>query len=213
MNIVVDTNNQGVSLLQQGRTDQALRLLKQSAELLFKITRVMNHTLIVNHEEPWRETSTRCFPSETNVHVDDVIVQSTPIIMKYVSEPETCCTVESATILMNMALCYHLISTTSINAAYSAENAISLYQMSSSLCLQAIADPRAHHIMLTSLNNLGQLYHERGDFDNARFCFDDLATFVLHLREEGYHESITGLQEFMLNAIILRNPIKNAAAA
>ena len=93
------------------------------------------------------------------------------------------------------------------------QNATTLYEMSYSLAIQCNRDPRAHQIILISLNNLGQLAHELGNFESSGRYFDDVSSYVNFLGHMGEGDLVTDRHDFMLNALVLRNPNKCAGAA
>ena len=92
-------------------------------------------------------------------------------------------------------------------------NALTLYEMAYNLGTQVEADESASQIVMASLNNLGYLCREIGDFDRSRALLEDMSVYILSLRETDRQDQEHERQEFMLNAMVLRQPPAGAAAA
>eukprot|EP00545_Synedropsis_sp_CCMP1620_P004211 CAMPEP_0119018156 /NCGR_PEP_ID=MMETSP1176-20130426/18735_1 /TAXON_ID=265551 /ORGANISM="Synedropsis recta cf, Strain CCMP1620" /LENGTH=85 /DNA_ID=CAMNT_0006972099 /DNA_START=57 /DNA_END=311 /DNA_ORIENTATION=- len=84
-----------------------------------------------------------------------------------------------------MALCYHLDSLRPNAMPGAVQNAVTLYEMAYSLGLQVNEDSRSHPIILMSLNNMGQLHNEVGNFEKSRLYLEDLSAYVVMLGEIG----------------------------
>lgn len=217
MNSAIEHNNNAITLLQKGLYEQSLSEFKKAAQMMYSLTQKLKHTAIdglANNSEQHGATTTQCATTQLDIVSDCMFIRTRPIAMTYTDEPKSSCTVESATILMNMALCYHLDSMRPNCMPDAQQNAITLYEMAYSLGLQINEDRRSHDLILTSLNNLGQIYNELGDYSRSRNYFEDLTTYVLFLGPANQGESATNdRHEFMLNAMVLRNPNTSAAAA
>jgi len=132
-----------------------------------------------------------------------------PIVMQRHPNNRTSatCTLESATILYNMGLTYHLNFirvTESLEHALS--NALTLYEMAYNLGMQIPNSVRSSQIVMASLNNLGQLHHELGDFGRSRFFLEELSSYIMSLENPPQHEIALERHEFMLNVMVLREP-------
>lgn len=209
MNNAIDHNNKGIAYLEMGLNGEALHELKVAAQLMYSTTQEMQQRKIDNKRNIMRVAP----PSQKSILTPNSFVRSTPILMSHADNSTSTCTIESATILMNMALCYHLdsMNSQSINAAI--QNAITLYEMSCSLAIQCNEDPRSHQIILISLNNLGQLAYEFGNFQASRRYFDDISSYMNLLGHTGQGDFVIDRHDFMLNALVLRNPNMCAGAA
>lgn len=212
MNTAINHNNKGVKCLQQGHYAEALLELKKSAQQMYSTTQEMKKKMSTGGDEEMQQSETLCETQRCVITTGNSFIRSTALTMSSAEEPASQCTVESAVVLMNMALCYHLDNATLMSLPEALENAMTLYKMAYSLALQVMKeDARAHDIVLTSLNNLGQLHHEMGNFDKSKLYLEDLSAYVVYLSDGG--ERIMDSHEFMLNAMILRNPHKCAGAA
>ena len=77
---------------------------------------------------------------------------------------------ESATILYNLMLTYHLYGLEEHNSLF-LHTALKLYEVDFGL-----AKTRMHHLFdLAMLNNLGQIHHEIFNFDKSLQCFVQLS--------------------------------------
>lgn len=214
MNIAINHNNEGIALLEKGLNDKALLEFKKSAQMMYSITQDIKAKGA--GEEPQLST-TACATTHSPIATGNSFIRSSPIVLTSSDEssdaPAASCTVESATVLVNMALCYHLDSQLPNCMEDAIANAITLYDMAYSLGLQINEDSRSHHIILTALNNLGQIHHDIGNFAKSRLYFEDLSTYVMFLGREGTEDTVSDRHEFVLNAMVLRNPNTSAAAA
>jgi tetratricopeptide (TPR) repeat protein len=211
MNVAICHNNEGIALLEKGLHDKALLEFKKSAQLMYSITQDLKAKGPV--VDP-HTSATTCNTTNAPIVTGNYFIRSSPIVMSSSDElTAASCTVESATVLVNMALCYHLDSLLPNGIEDAIANAVTLYDMSYSLGLQINEDPRSHHIILTALNNLGQIHHDLGNFDKSRLYFENLSTYVILLGREGTEDTVSDRHEFMLNALVLRNPNTSAAAA
>ena len=217
MDIAINHNNEGILLLEKGMHELALSEFKAAAQLMYNITQEFKNKRLSGEDADARfESLTVCSQSQNPVITGNSFIRSNPILMAS-SQQETTgavhCTIESATVLLNMALTYHIDSQHPNCMKDALQNAIMLYDMAYSLGLQVHKDSRTNQIILTALNNLGLIYFELGDYSKATLYMEDLSTFLTFLSSEGETENMNDLQEFILNALVLRNPNRSAAAA
>ena len=209
MNVAIRHNNQGVALLEMGRHQGAL------AE--FKIAALQLHSLTCElHQRQMFDESTFLSQSLSRhswIPTDNAFVRSTAILLTPTDKPPTSCTTESATILINMALSYHLNSMIPNSLQDATRNAIELYRMANSLAARCTPDSLSHQIILISLNNLGQLQHELGNFDASKAYFEDLSTYVVWLRGSSEASMVSDRHDFMINAMVLGSSNICAGAA
>lgn len=216
MNAAIKHNNIGVSFLQKGRHEEALTELEKAAELLYRCN--ITHELEERHQAGACHIPVQsCETHQCNISTSNSFIRSTPLIMSYYTNTEEesrtpNCTMESAVVLLNMALCFHLDSAETKTLTNAMQNALALYQMSYWLAIQAEAsDKRAYDLVLTSLNNLGQLHHELGDFEKSRLYLEGISEYVTYLNDHG--SEVQDSQEYMLNSMVLRNSNSCARAA
>ena len=213
MDVAVAYNNQGIRFLEEGQHENALAEFKKAAQVMYTITQeihVVRPRLI-----GIPESNTECIPSRNPIATDNLFIRSTPVIMSSPKEThEVChCTIESAAVLLNMALTYHINSQKPNCMTDALQGAITLYDMAYGLSLRVHEDSRSNHIILTALNNLGQIYFEIGEYAKSQLYFDDLSTYVMFLGPSGESTADNGRRECILNAMVLRNPNTSAAAA
>mmetsp|Transcript_29424 Transcript_29424/g.44899 ORF Transcript_29424/g.44899 Transcript_29424/m.44899 type:complete len:206 (-) Transcript_29424:23-640(-) len=205
MDSAMKHNNNGIHFLQKGDYCRALLEFKLAAQFMCSV-----HSNV----EPQPQLQVSCITKEMPVHTENSFIHSKPMIMLSTNiTTSSSCDYESTIILVNMALCYHLDSQGAKSMEKSRENAITLYEMSYSMGLRINSDERSHHIILSALNNLGQIYNEIGEYQKSRSYLEDLTAYVAYLGNEGRCSSLADQQELILNAIVLRNPNTSAAAA
>lgn len=213
MHTAIHHNNRAIHLLEKGYNEQALMAFKKAAQMMYSSTQELKQRRARGSALERTNVSTVYAASEKIIATDNSFIRSTPLLMSYSEEPTSSCTLESATILVNMALCYHLDSLRPNAMPGGIYNAVTLYEMAYSLGLQVHEDSRSHPIVLMALNNMGQLYHEIGNFDKSRLYFEDLSAYVVMLGEIGEGHNVSDRHDFMLNAMVLRNPNTCAGAA
>lgn len=205
MNAAIKHNNNGIHYLQKEDYCTALSEFKLAAQFMCSVHR---------DAECRQQSQMSCITKEMPVPTENSFIHCKPMIMFSTNmQTSSGYAFESAIILMNMALCYHLDSQGTQSIQRSRENAIKLYEMSYSMGLRIKSDERSHHVILSALNNLGQIYNEIGEYEKSRLYFEDLTAYVVFLGNEGHCSSLADQQELILNSIVLRNPNTSAAAA
>lgn len=208
MNAAIDHNNRGIECLMKGENELALIQFKRAAQLMHAASKEMKRTEHREHSTIGSYSQTMC-----KIESSNNFIRSTPIVMSHEHEVSDTCTIESAIILLNMALCYHLDSIKAQPMSSALKNAITLYEMSYSLGVQVRDDPRAHQLILTSINNLAEISYELGDFESSRTLMEDLGTFVAFLVDSNQGTEVLDRKDLILNAMVLANPNIGAAAA
>jgi hypothetical protein len=211
-------NNRGVAFLEKGFHDHALAEFKSAAQLLYAFTQELKKDLKdATSPSPPGSSFTECRPSERPIASTSAFICSTPIIMLGSDQASSSCTIESASILLNMALTYHVNSLQANPMHNGIKNAMELYEMAYGLAIQVHGDSRSHKIIVTSLNNVGLIKYEMGEFGAADRCLKDLTTYINFVKNDvsqGVEMFDAGeLYECMLNAMILRNAHHCAGAA
>ena len=277
MQAAIDQNNHGVSSLQRGKHEEALKHFKGAAQLMYKVTQSVTASQIAattaettaetssssssslsnEQRQPQPPQSSECSsassasaPPSCSCCVDtcqqsvrfceapcllegNSFICSCPIAMgrfdhnserqKDCGGDDCCrcccscmmqqhnnnntCTLESAIILFNMGLTYHL---NFLKAAFSLEhaltNALTLYEMACNLGMQVSRSEGSSQIVMASLNNLGHLHHEVGDFGKSRIYLEELSNYIMSLENPTKREVAKERHEFMLNVMVLREP-------
>jgi len=159
----------------------------------------------------------------------DEFIYHEGLLLPLPAEISKTCAIESATILYNMALSYHLGSSSSMNCSSTSHdelhNALTLYEMACCVAYrvetQQQSGPKtkaSSKVVMASLNNMGQIYHHLGKYSKSRFYLDDLSNYILTLtaaqqeRGEEGGEDDQERKRFLLNAMFLQKP-RGAAAA
>ena len=219
LNTAIYYNNVGIAYLEKGNHEDALRMLKEAAQQLYTAT-LSHKTSVIQEADHVTETECDVFfkahdfprrPLVTNTE-SNTFLCSVPIFLS-VMNCSGGYTQESAVVLYNMALTYHLnaISANSISKAL--QNAMILFEMASNLSLQVDTSEQTSQIIMSSLNNLGLLHHEQGNYSRSHQYFEDLSVYISSLRTPTDRFVATERRAFLLNAMVLRNEAKGAAAA
>jgi tetratricopeptide (TPR) repeat protein len=208
MQAAIMHNNKGVELMARGCHEIALIEFKKAAEMLYSFTQSLKDTsgpldpesILLLHEGT---SFTRFETTEMTLNIENSFLHLHPIIMISSNEPASACTLESASVLLNMALSYHVKSIQDIPSKDVVYNAIHLYEMAFSLASQGEDAFRSSEVILTSLNNMGMIRLELGEFEAARQCFNHLLSYgklISRLNNLPYKDH---LNVCMLNAIVL----------
>lgn len=224
MNVAIAHNNQGIVYLERGQHECALYEFKIAAQLMYsfaqelKTKRAESPTPLQQNQKQIEscQSFTECLSSGKPLvsDADATFICSTPIVMFCSEEPSSSCTIESAAILLNMGLCYHLnIHSGQYPVACVTKSAIDLYEMAYGLAAQVHEDSRSQRIIITCLNNLGQLYHEISEYESSKKFLNDLSSYVRYIGSRFTDDAVRDLRECMLNAMVLRNPNTHAAIA
>ena len=127
------------------------------------------------------------------------------------------CTQVSAIILFNMALTYQLSFLKSTPLPRSIDNAASLYGMAISLATHLRDQPLFVRLLLASLNNLGYLHYDVGNFQLSKVYFYELIHSAARAVEQAGDKALTAevlaeRQQVLLNAMVLDTPHSAKAA-
>ena len=231
----VKSNNVGVSLLETARYDEALDVFRSAADLMYVVTQVVNAAhpeanwcasisdpstcrKVKDAQEKMLKMST--FTVEENQHplgrrhdVDCFLhLRAFNLTMPACSH-DVDCALHSATILANMALTYHLaVPQTASSNFPSFNSAMTLYEMAYSVASRVQHSEQSSQIMMVTLNNMGQIHHECGMYDEARSILNTLQEYIRHRIKVGDEAFSAEKRMYLLNAMLLVKP-RGAAAA
>ena len=116
------------------------------------------------------------------------------------------------------------MSPTSIEASHSGaespdKKALTCYTMLMKVLSQddehmELAAFRSPFFTLIALNNMGEIHHRNGQFEEARGCFDDISELLAVHDRGGFHPFLAGteLENIVLNIITLQEPTTAAGA-
>jgi hypothetical protein len=132
---------------------------------------------------------------------DNCYIWTEPLVIDLVRDSPTTCTMESAIIVYNMGLTYHLEGYMTC-----LEKALCLFDMSFNLALSMPSDVRSSKIVMASLNNAAQILHSLGTYQLSRQFLDTLTTYIMSLPPTSCQESLRERHQFLLNAMLLHEP-------
>ena len=226
--VAITYNNIGVSLLETGSHEESLEIFRGSAELMFVATRTVN--------EQCPQASARVDKKINQVvgKLQHILSEAKPKQGKYDSRREADCflhhtairllpqsesqapcdgALESATVLFNMALAYHLASPLPCQTCTSLHNALTLYDMAYSVAARIDNEFGSQRVICAALNNLGYLHHELGRYSTSREYLDKLSSYIVSLDPNQADKTVKSeRRQFLLNALLLYKP-RGAAAA
>jgi hypothetical protein len=232
LNVAVESNNTGVSLLEMERYEEALEVFRSAADLMYVVTQQMK---ISKSEADAESSSADCKKAtETRERIEKIASSVAnksrrTLVAKdetdcflhdrgfYLSMPsinqEVPCALHSATILANMALAYHLsVPQTSCADNSALRHAMTLYEMAYSVAARIEQNEDSSRVIMAALNNMAQINHECGMYDESRHILDNLQNYIRHqIKAEDY--SLSGEKRvYLLNAMFLDRP-QGAGAA
>jgi tetratricopeptide (TPR) repeat protein len=224
MNAAIYYNNAGICYLEHGNHDDALRMLKEAAQRMYSVTVARKSSMETTDEDDSLDEPTMdrdMAPKSHDIPRRSLIspaadnssfMCSIPIFLS-ASDTTESCTEESAIILYNMALTYHLNALSANPISKALENAITLFGMAYNLCLQVHQTERTSRVIMSSLNNMGLLHHDQGNYALSHQYFEDLSFYISSLNEPTERSVAMERNGFLLNAMVLRNESQGAAAA
>lgn len=229
MNTAIECNNVGVALLSRGSLREALDTFKLAAQIMYPVSQYFQATNAAG--ATISPATTRPPPPNKDLNAtvqeaklklmmaqdhepekgcnkkEDCFICTDPILLSRVEGYTESCTIESAIIVFNMGLTYH------INGSLSCiQKALCLFDMSFSLAYSMNHLPLAPKIAMASLNNAGHIHHNLGSYQLSRQYLDTLSSYVLALPSTSSQEALRERHHFLLNAMLLNEP-KIAGAA
>ena len=230
-----ECNNLGVVLLSGGEVEHALDSFMTAAKLLHPVSKQVQSSCCNHHHMEDCEHADAGHPHPPVVPAqgfeipegirrivqqsadsiitkgkqpaDNIFVCAEPLRLDLAQRLPSDCTLESAVIVFNMALAYHLRGNTP-----SLHRAVFLYDMAFNLSCTHMANPQAAHVAMGSLNNAGQIHHTLGDYALSRKYLDTLRVYILKLPLAADSRTIEERHQFLLNAVLLRPPTMASAA-
>ena len=231
----VDSNNVGVSLLETARYDEALDVFRSAADLMYVVTQVVH---AANPEAVWSASTSDPSTCRKVNDAQEKMLKFATSTKKENQQPlgrrhdvdcflhvrafnlsmpactdDVDCALHSATILANMALTYHLaVPQTASSNFPSFNSAMTLYEMAYSVASRLEHSEQSSQIMMVTLNNMGQIYHECGSYDEARSILNTLQPYIRHRIKAGDEDFSAEKRMYLLNAMLLVKPGGAAAA-
>ena len=219
LNASIECNNLGVVLLNAGDLENALDSFMTAAKLMHPVSKQVNtiDQVIASHgvEHSFEipegirrvvQASTVAAHGKLPSH-NNIFIRSEPIQLETAQRLPVDCTLESAAVVYNMALSYHLQGTFVCK-----QRAVFLYDMAFNLSSAHAVTPTATTIAMASLNNAGQIFHSVGDYVTSRKYLDTLRYYIIKLPLPSDSQTMEERHEFLLNAVLLRPPTTASAA-
>ena len=221
LNASIECNNLGVVLLHAGDLENALDSFMTAAKLMHPVSKQIQSCSVdddcENFWEPGFEIpqGIRRIVQEsvTSIAIKgkrpavNAFVCAEPIHLELVSRLPEACILESAVVVHNMALAYHLQDSDQY-----LKRALALYDTVFNLSCSLNTDKLASTLAMSALNNAGQIYHALGEYHISRRYLDALRVYILKLPLPVDSHTVEVRQRFLLNAALLRPPTVASAA-
>lgn len=229
MNDAINVNNIAIKLLKAGCLEDALVTFKAAAQLMYpvsqffqaqageKVSRPVPYRSHEDSEDLIKAANDKlallepaCPPrKKLKMTTQDTFLSTEPFLIQQASKNPTSCTLESATIVFNMALAYNLSGSRPC-----VEKALSLFEMAFSLAfsMNDSGSSLAPKLAMASLNNAGNLHYSLGNYQASRQYLDTLSSFIIALPSTSSEESLRERHDLLLNAMLLQAPTIAGAA-
>ena len=233
LHVAIEFNNIGVSLVENGRLAEGVEVFRAAAELLYFSTQSTKKQSLMSEstasdedekvlavkaklqhivEETASEKSTIVTHHQEN-HDCFLYRTAIPLPPPTYGQPTTTCAAESATVLFNMALAYHLGSASLSPTCPALHNACKLCDMACSVASKVSNGPTLQLVVCGALNNMGHLHHQLGHYEASREYLDDLSDYIVSVGTDACDKaSKIEKRQFLLNALLLHRP-RGAPAA
>ena len=236
LQVAIESNNVGVSLLEASRYEEALNVFRSAADLMYVVTQVLKTTDPVDGDRHARmsdpSTCKKVQEAQEKMRtVSNKLLKDNPQLAARRLETdcflhvrafnlwmptegdEVPCALHSATILANMALAYHLAVPQISSSNFSMfHNAMTLYDMAYSVAARVECNEHSSRIIMVTLNNLGMIHHECGKYDEASCILNSLQEYIQHRIKDGDDSFSAEKRAYLLNAMLVVKP-RGAAAA
>ena len=225
LNASIECNNLGVVLLNAGDVENALDSFMTAAKLMHPVSKQVQTIAALNNNlqdhtaapEPGFEIpdgirrivqqSAASIAINGKHPTDNIFISAEPLRLDIANGLPAECTLESAVVVFNMALAYHLRGSTP-----SLHRAVFLYDMAFNLSCSFMGSQTAVHVAMGALNNAGQVYHTLGEYTLSRKYLDTLRVYILKLPLAVDTRTMEERHQFLLNAVLLRAPTVAGAA-
>jgi hypothetical protein len=147
------------------------------------------------------------FHSKSLSSAEDTFSFLQPIHIPVASQLPAACTLESAIIVFNMAILYHLQA-----SASSLQRAAFLYDTAFNLVSALGHHTTAATIAMASLNNIAVILWATGEYAESREYLRGLCCFVHRLPSVANSTALEERRQFLLNTVFLRPPTRAGAA-
>lgn len=224
LNASIECNNLGVILFNAGDLENALDSFMTAAKLMHPVSKqVQTSSTALNcdpytiNEEPGfeipdgirkivQESADSIAANGKTPGTDNIFIKAEPVRLETAQHLPESCTLESAAVVYNMGLVYHMQGTEAC-----LHRAIFLYDMAFNLSCPVMKE-KAATVAMGSLNNAGQIFHQIGEYNISRRYLDTLRIFIMKLPHTLDSRSIEERHQFLLNAVLLRAPNLASAA-
>lgn len=224
LNASIECNNLGVVLFNAGDLENALDSFMTAAKLMHPVSRqvqsssaTMDYENFASNDEPGfeipngirkivQESADSIAVNGKQLGTDNIFIRAEPMRLEPAYHLPASCTFESAVVVHNMGLVYHLQESEPC-----LHRAVFLYDMAFNLCC-ALMTEKAATIAMSALNNAGQILHQFGEYGLSKKYLDTLRLFIARLPQAYDTRSMDERHQFLLNAVLLRAPTSAGAA-
>ena len=224
MNASIECNNLGVVLLEAGDLDNALDSFLTAARLMHPVSKQVQRvspSMEIDNDgaginsgfvipagiQRIVQESADLIDANGKHEAHNIFISAKPVRIELAQQLPEACTLESAVVVYNMALCYHLRGSTEC-----LDRAVCLYDMAFQLCATYVTNPSAATVAMGSLNNAGEIYHSFGHYQYSRRYLDTLRFYILKLPLAVDTHTMEERHKFLLNAVLLQPPMSASAA-
>mmetsp|Transcript_182 Transcript_182/g.273 ORF Transcript_182/g.273 Transcript_182/m.273 type:complete len:218 (+) Transcript_182:65-718(+) len=217
MNFVVESNNHGAALFDDGYFTEASAVLQQTLRTLVRVTDGSHEATAESQINIKHKRKDSRVPVQYSNSPSSSFVYQKTLRISYAREIDA--PLASCAVLFNLALAKHMNALQvpcSSKKTTLLSSASKLYKMA----YETLPDNDAEEatisnliIALAVLNNLGHIYHEIGEYEVSRLFLDDLSNLCISSKDDHkFAEIAQDIDGLFLNSVLLRTPDMAAAA-
>lgn len=217
MNFAANLNNQGANLLGNGHLEDATSMFREAIKAMQQLLHCEQLSTATMKQSPSPETITKTLsPSTSAVFVWSTAMELPTLLTDGEADDDHQMDSHCCAIFYNLALVQHLhgLSNPSRMTHY-AEKALRLYAMAFESNEKTLFDNNCTFKSLILLNNMAQLFHELGKYEQSRCVLNEMtsrASEVLASSELLGTCLAATVNALLLNAMLLNEPDTSAAA-
>jgi hypothetical protein len=227
MSVAIECNNIGVDLLENGCPSEALGVFRETVKLMNPASRSFkesqhDHTTVdpplsesetmkaieraIRHTQQLLQSAHQRIDRGGNPTNDSMLLTPPLKIPRLASVPCSC-TKNSAIVVYNMGLaCFRNGTERSLRKS------LCLFDMAYTLASTQSHDRSSLKVCMASLNNSGQIHYSLTNYDLEQRYLQNLSNMVLSNPSTDSVDDIQERQQFLLNALLLREPCSAGAA-
>jgi hypothetical protein len=227
MNVAIECNNIGVDLLEKGCPSEALEAFRETVKLMNPVSRSFkesqqDHNTVdpplsesetikaieraIRHVQQLRQGAHQRILRGDNSTNNSMLLTPAMKIPRLASVPCSCAK-DSAILVYNMGLaCFDNGTERSLRKS------LCLFDMAYTLASTQSHDRSSQKVCMASLNNSGQIHYSLANYDLSQRYLQNLCNIVLSLPSTDDADDVQERQQFLLNALLLREPCSAGAA-